>query len=83
MAPSSALPIGSARAVEETQLERMDPTLDAPVYMHSILSVTATRQKEDESVQTDVKINALDEIDRLYQHASIGFVYMYFHFSGT
>ena len=80
MAPSSALPINAIREVEETQLEKMDPTLDGlSVYLHSILSVTAAKSKEDDG---DKKSNnALDEIDKIFNASSTGFLYMYHLYS--
>ena len=80
MAPSSALPINAIREVEETQLEKMDPTLDGlSVYLHSILSVTASKSKEDD--EDKKSNNALDEIDKIFNASSTGFLYMYYPFS--
>ena len=89
MAPSSALPIGATRVVDETQLEEVDPSLDAPICLHAIVSVhTGARplttsaagspvKEEDSSAKPASATRSTDDaVDAIAETSSIGFLYM-------
>ncbi|KAJ7343155.1 Pre-mRNA cleavage complex II protein Clp1-domain-containing protein [Mycena albidolilacea] len=56
MAPSSALPIGAARAVSETQAVPIDPAMPGSGLLNAVLAVLALPVNTDESERYDEEI---------------------------
>jgi polyribonucleotide 5'-hydroxyl-kinase len=56
MAPSSALPIGAARAVSETQAVPIDPAQPGSGLLNAVLAVLAPPVNTDESERYDEEI---------------------------
>ncbi|KAJ6502225.1 Pre-mRNA cleavage complex II protein Clp1-domain-containing protein [Mycena sanguinolenta] len=56
MAPSSALPIGAARAVSETQAVAIDPAMPGSGLLNAVLAVLAPPVNTDESERYDEEI---------------------------
>ncbi|KAJ7221034.1 Pre-mRNA cleavage complex II protein Clp1-domain-containing protein [Mycena haematopus] len=56
MAPSSALPIGAARAVSETQAVSIDPAMPGSGLLNAVLAVLALPTNTDESERYDEEI---------------------------
>jgi hypothetical protein len=56
MAPSSALPIGAARAVSETQAVPIDPAMPGSGLLNAVLAILAPPVNTDESERYDEEI---------------------------